>query len=176
MKYLLYIFTFTFLMLSCKKKDTIPCEESESILNVAPCEIEEKSFHLDSVFYGGSSKYPQAKFRLRFYFDSTNLNDFREYAFNQTSPATGKYRVVNQIDTTNSIDNQIAWYKPIGSFYAESLGTEYPEIYIENNQEQLIISYCNITHPEFIFVVNNNSYGSCRGNGPDTNLLIRKQY
>lgn len=175
MKYLIYIFTFTFLILSCKKKDAIPCKVLEQNLNIAPCEIEEKSFHLDSVFYGGSSRYPQAKFRLRFYYDSTNLNDFREYAFNQTIPVTGKYHVVNEIDTTNLFDNQIAWYKPMGSLNIESWGTEYPEIYIENNQEQFIISYCNISQTGFMFVGDNYT-GAYIGNGPDTNLLIRKQY
>lgn len=151
---LLSIFCFT----SCKKEDDI-IEIQEEIYNpnVAPCEIAELNYHLDSVFYGPSNMYPQAKFRVKFVdtLPSWGQGIYSvEFAFNKI-PTTGMYHMMYDIDTNDlTKPNQIAYLRDTIGYYNKSVWTENAEVFVENNGTELIVSYCNISNstamPDFL--------------------------
>jgi hypothetical protein len=142
---LLSIFCFT----SCKKEDEIIEIEQEIYNpNVTSCQIPELNYHLDSVFYGPSNMYPQAKFRVKFVdtLPSWGQGIYTvEFAFNKI-PTTGMYHMVFDIDTNQFLLNQIAYVNDSIGLYYRSTNTNNAEVYIENNDDELIISFCDISN------------------------------
>ncbi|MFT5778067.1 MAG: hypothetical protein ACI837_001015 [Crocinitomicaceae bacterium] len=159
---------------SCKK-DTVPVPitPNEVALNVAPCEIQEKFYTTDSVFYGPDNYFPQAKFRIKFLDTNVTTPNYIGllFAFNKI-PTTGMYRMLPYIDTNFQLPNQIAFVKDSGSFLLRSDASDFDEVYVENNNNEIIISYCNISNniPWF-----NSITQSYYANLPKT-LKIRKEY
>jgi len=161
-------------MLQSCKKDTTPIPEDNTYQpTIAPCEIPETIYDLDSVFYGPSVNFPEAKYRIKFY-DTTAVFDTIdiEFAFNKV-PTSGMYYMVSQIDTNSQVfPNQIAFTRDYGGFKFNSVLTGYAEVYIEVNENEIIISYCNISCSDVQFDTATLSYN---GNSP-ANYKVRKQY
>jgi|GEM_PF-2704800 len=164
-------------VLSCKKESDFPLKEYQPKYqpNVAPCEIAETVYEVDSVFYGPDSYFPQAKFRIRFRYpvDTSFTYDNIEFAFNQL-PVTGMYHLVTDIDSNAQNLNQIASIINVGSYNIRSCGplSEFPNVYVENNDDELIISYCNIPDVGYWFDSNTLSYIK----NYFLTLKVRKQY
>ena len=144
---LILIFVF-----ACKKKTETVCTEIP--LNTAPCNISYQIFDKDSAVCAPSQTFPQAKYRH--IFSKSSGERIVEFAFNK-APITGKYYFVTLLDST-STQNQIASIRDSGSFFSRSAPTETAEVYIENNINQLIISYCNISNSNSYFEPQLNSY------------------
>jgi hypothetical protein len=163
----------TLLAISCKKDS--PPTEPVILQVIAPCPINETQFDIDSVYFGPSIQFPEAKYRVRFIDTAANGTEsyYIEYAFNKI-PTSGKYNFVLNIDTNNLNNlNQIAFVRDSGSFVWRSGYTENNDIYIENNNQELIISYCTLSDTSIFFdPINCMCY---TGNRP-SKFKIRKQY
>jgi len=161
-------------MLQSCKKDITPIPEDNTYKpTIAPCEIPETIYDLDSVFYGPSVNFPEAKYRLKFY-DTTGVIDMVEieFAFNKV-PTTGMYHMVREIDTNSQVSsNQIAFVRDYGGFWSRSEITASPEVYIEVNANELVISYCNISNSTSVFEPSTLCY---YGNSP-ANYKARKHF
>jgi hypothetical protein len=159
-------------LIACKKEEPLP-NEVVSVQNTAPCTLLEKVFPTDSLFYGNSTYYPEAKFSVKFIDTiATTALDFIEFGFNHT-PTTGMYYMVNEIDTNSQVlSNQISFKMESGGMLYQAFGTNDPIIYVENNTNELIISYCNIPNQIFTLDPPSNSY---IGNG-EGNLLYKIIY
>jgi hypothetical protein len=148
----LTILLATIVVVACKKDPPYP-EPTPIDPYLAPCEINEKTYHLDSVYYGPSARQLEAKYRVRF-IDTTNtggVSKFIEYAFNKV-PVSGKYTWVDKIDTDNvNLPNQIAFYLDSGSFIWRSNFSEGNYVYIKNTSHEMIISYCNVSDTSIMF-------------------------
>ena len=148
----LTILLATIVVVACKKDPPYP-EPAPIDPYLAPCEINEKTYHLDSVYYGPSARHLEAKCRVRF-IDTTNtggVSKFIEYAFNKV-PVSGKYTWVDKIDTDNiNLPNQIAFYKQHGSFSIRSKFLEGNNVYIKKSSQELMISYCTVSDTSFYF-------------------------
>ena len=144
------LFLSLFCFSSCKKEDEIIVIEEEMYnSNVAPCEIDELNYHLDSVFYGPSNYFLEAKYRVKFvdtlpYWGHGIYSV--EFAFNKI-PTTGMYHMMYDIDTNDlTKPNQIAYLRDTIGYYNKSVWTENAEVFVENNGIELIVSYCNISN------------------------------
>jgi hypothetical protein len=164
---LLSIFCFT----SCKKEDEIIEIEQEIYNpNVAPCEIAELNYQI--VFYGPSNFFPQAKFRVKFYDTTWICNYTVEFGFNKI-PTTGMYYMMYELDTSNlTLPNQISYIRDTVCAWNVSSFTQTAEVYIENNNDELIISYCNISNSDYYFDNNCN----CSGGNMMKNVKAIKKY
>jgi hypothetical protein len=158
-------------LVSCKKKEAhiIP-PVAKSTSNIAPCSLYCTSYASYSVDSSGNVNFPQAKYIVKFV-NTSGANSFgsAEFAFNKI-PESGMYYMVTAIDTMDQLKlNQMATYADSGSFAKRSAPTSLPVIYIENNQNEFIISYCSISNNSFIF----DPYLNCWvGNSP-TSLRIQ---
>lgn len=146
------LFLSLFCFTSCKKDDEIiEIEEEIYNPNVAPCEIAELNYHLDSVFYGPSNFFPQAKFRVKFvdtlpYPLGVQEIYSVEFAFNKV-PTTGMYHMMYKIDTNDvNFPNQISYLRDSIGMHYYSNYSQTAEVFVENNDNELIISYCNISN------------------------------
>lgn len=153
---------------SCKKEDPVP-EPAGYQPNVAPCEIEELVYPVDSIFYGPGEHFSEARFRVKFA-DPGDPGHNLEFAFNRI-PVTGMYHMVTYIDTNSlELSNQVASYTDSGSYSIRSAQTEDAVVYIENNSDELIISFCNMNN-QFVFNPQILSYI-----GNPSERKVRKQY
>ncbi len=136
-----------FILVSVVSILLIGCDKSELIVkayipNVAPCPIVEEVVEIDSIVYGPSANFPQATMTITF------VNTDLEVAFNKI-PATGMYYMVPNMIGSYTFDNQMATVQDSGSFRVFSCVTDYPEVYIENYNNELIISYCDLSNSGF---------------------------
>lgn len=175
------LFLSLFCFSSCKKEENV-IETDEDVTvpynpNVAPCEIAELNYHLDSVFYGPSAFFPQAKFRVKFvdtlpYPLGVQEIYSVEFGFNKI-PTTGMYHMMYEIDTNDlNFPNQIAYVRDTIGYYNVSTYTQAAEVYVENNENEIIISYCNISNHIAQFDSQWNGY---RGNMM-RNVKARRKY
>ena len=135
-KLLLPLSLFVLVLLGCKKEDEIPGDPYAA--NIAPCELTEEQFVIDEIIYGPSVRFPNATMRITF------ENSTLEYAFNKV-PETGMYHMVTQMDITPPfVENQMSTIVDSGSYALRSALTDFPVVYIENYNNELIISYCDI--------------------------------
>jgi len=174
MKFLIIILALT-CFISCKKDEVTVCEEPVYSPNVAPCEIAELNYNLDSVFYGPSDRFPEAKFRVKFidtipFWGQTMYSV--EFAFNKI-PTTGMYHMMYDIDTNilDIIPNQMAYVRDSG-FINVSTYTQAAEVYIENNENELIISYCNISN----YMASMDFQCNCNLGNMMRNVKVRRQH
>lgn len=170
MNYKFFISLFLLVAVSCKK------ETPEQVVPVviAPCSINEAVFDIDSVYYGPSLTQPEAKYRVKFMDTSINgsVSHYIEYGFNKI-PTSGKYNFLDKIDTNNvNIVNQIAFVRDSGSYLWRSNFAEYAEVYFEKNNQELIISYCNLADTNVYFNIIDQCYN---GNKP-ISFKVRKQF
>ena len=141
MKHLLLI-PILISLFACEKEKV----QSQASVFSAPCIITEKSHQLDSVFYEGDEYDPQAKYRVRFYdtLNTTSNIGYYEFGFNQI-PKSGKYHLVTIIDTTDlSKPNQMYFKWKYGSFHIRPANSEYPDVYVNKTDQELLISFCEI--------------------------------
>lgn len=132
---------------SCKKDDpVVVVVVPEPVIepNIAPCVINETVYPIDSVFYNSDFYFPEAKFRLEY--TDTNGGSvsptFIEFAFDKI-PTTGMYRLVHQIDTS-APPNQMAYVIDAGGFEYRSTWNLAEDVYIENSNSEIIISFCDL--------------------------------
>lgn len=155
----------------CKKDKTDPIPPVHTDL-IAPCALNDTVFGMDSVFYGTSLTIPNAAFSVKF-MDTTNSTTsptFIEFAFNKV-PTTGMYYLV-PLDYLGELEleNQISYKEYFGSYWTSPKGTydNYGNntdiIYVENNENELIISYCDLIDYTYIFDPNTITYiGNIQG-------------
>lgn len=127
-------------LFGCKKEDEIPVDPY--VLNIAPCSVPEEQFVIDSIIYGPTVKFPHASLTITF------VNTNREFAFNKV-PVTGMYHMVPNLVGSYAFENQIATVIDSGSYLAFSYVTDFPEVHIENYNNELIISYCDLSNSGF---------------------------
>lgn len=127
-------------LLGCKKEECDPIPSYEP--NVAPCEIQEELFVIDSITYGGTSRFPQAHMVISF------TNTTEQLAFNKI-PETGMYHLVPNAIGDYTFENQMATVSDSGSFLVFSYVTEDAEVFVENYNNELIISYCDLSNSGF---------------------------
>jgi hypothetical protein len=85
----LTILLATIVVVACKKDPPYP-EPTPIDPYLAPCTINETTYHLDSVYYGPSINHLEAKYRVLF-IDTTSaggVSTYIEYAFNKI-PTSG---------------------------------------------------------------------------------------
>lgn len=156
---------------ACKKEEPVVAPPVV-VQNIAPCTLNDTIYQIDSVFYGNSSVFPAAPFSVKF-IDTTNGSmypEFKEFAFNKI-PTSGMYAMVPpaNLGDPGAGENQITFKAEQGNFQFQASGTfdnfgNYDDIiYVENNQNELIISYCDIGYPGFSLDPVTNVYV---GNGP----------
>ena len=156
-------------LFSCKKK-SIKDQNPAHVDLIAPCELEEMQYDIDSVFYGKSKLFPNAPFSVKLI--DTTLTSERgvlEFAFNKV-PTTGIYYLVKPTDLgVANFNNQISFIEDFGAYLIKAIGSIDSNsglitntIYVENNQKELIISFCEMSGPP-PQLVSSNEYIS---NGP----------
>lgn len=142
--------------------------------NIAPCTLTDTIYPNDSVFYGNSSFFPTATFSVNFE-DTVGFGgypNFIEFAFNKI-PTTGMYYLVSPSYLGSpGLENQITYYAEFNGMGLQAAGTNDSTIYIENNQNEIIISFCDFPNQGFSFDPTCNCYV---GNGSG-NLKYRKEY
>jgi hypothetical protein len=159
-------------VLSACKKDQPVVAPPMAVLNIAPCTLNDTIYQMDSVFHGNSTVFPNAPFSVKF-IDTTNGSmypEFKEFAFNKI-PTSGMYSLVppSVLGNPAAGENQITYLAEQGNFQFLAYGTydnfgSYDDvIYVENNQNELIISYCEMIAFGFTFEPSCNCYV---GNGP----------
>lgn len=151
-----------FCLFCCKKDKTDPIPPAHVDL-IAPCALNDTVFGMDSVFYGTSLTIPDATFSVKF-MDTTNSTtnpNFIEFAFNKI-PTTGMYCLVPlQYLGVSEHENQISYKEYFGAYWTSPEGTydDYGNyidiIYVENNKNELIISYCEL--PDYGYTFDNNT-------------------
>jgi hypothetical protein len=150
------------LLFSCKKEESVPAPEVY-VPTVAPCEITPQPYDSVAVYYNASMYHPEAKYRIVLSTTNAPFAHPVEFAFNKV-PVSGMYYMVDEIDTNNlEIANQLAFAQDSGSFTWESVFSEWPEVYVEKTDQELIISYCTMTNTGIVF---DNSTLTYRGNKP----------
>jgi hypothetical protein len=171
MRILISIFAVlsTILFLSCEKDNAnLNATACAPSLFVAPCSIPEKVFPANSRHFNGSTYDPQAKYRIDLA-DTSNLNAIYEISFNKI-PTTGLYKMVTFIDTTNaSLPNQISMVQDSGSFLFRSDWSVSEDVYVDNANNKITISYCNISDEVVVF---NTTYNCYIGIKPKTEKLV----
>ena len=172
MKQFLFI-SILIALFSCKK-DTVKDQITPPAPHVdliAPCALNDSVFDIDSVYHGTSVLFPTAPFSVKFKDTTNGPNNqaFLEFAFNKV-PTTGMYYLVKPANLgIVNLENQISFIGGNPSFHIEPSGTydnigAYSDIiYVENNQNELIISYCHM--PDSVYYYN-SSQNSFIGNGP----------
>lgn len=155
---------FVLLILGCKKEDEILVDPYTP--NVSPCSIPEEIFEIDSIIYGPTIRFPHATMTITF------LNTNRQFAFNKI-PETGMYHMVPNLIGSYAFENQIATVADSGSFLAYSYVTDSPEVYIENYNNELIISYCDLSNNGYSYF--DQTINAYIGN-PAGNRKIRMSY
>ncbi|NVK65632.1 MAG: hypothetical protein HWE22_13650 [Flavobacteriales bacterium] len=168
------ILVFLFLAISCKKDETISSltPEVEASPNVAPCAVQESVNSVNLFQQGGSNFFPDAQSHVFF----QNI----EFAFNHAIPPTGMYTLCHRdYPTADSIiENQIMFARDSGSFIHistfsyDDMGFLSSEVYVENNENELIISFCEFEDTSVFFDITNNFFV---GNNLK-NLLYRNPY
>lgn len=151
---------FLFLAISCKKDETISPSTpgAETSPNIAPCNVHELSNSTNQFYQGGSSFFPDAQSHVFF----QNM----EFAFNHAVPPTGMYTLCHRdYPTADSIiENQIMFVRDSGSFVHistfsyDNLGLLSSEVYVENNENELIISFCKFEDTSVFFDITNNFF------------------
>lgn len=124
------IFSFS----ACNKEEVEPIMPMK---NIAPCQLTTKSYHLDSVYYSNSSRFPNAAFRVKF-IDTGTVQESKslEFAFNKI-PETGMYYLVHAPDLGNPLyDNQVAFEGLENGVAYLSEGTDFDSarVHIEHNE------------------------------------------
>jgi hypothetical protein len=160
-------------IVSCKK-DSVTTPPISASPVIAPCTIGESFYGLDSVYYNSNAYQQEAKFRVRFVdtLNSGQTGGELEFFFNKI-PTSGIYQMVAYIDTNNlNIPNQIAYIADSGSFMVRSQVAELSKIYVENNANEIIISWCSLPDTTFYF---DSATSSFVGNSP-SKRKIRKSY
>ena len=164
LKGMLLLSIFVLVLLGCKKEDEVQVDPY--VANIAPCTVSEEHYVIDEIIYGPSAKFPNATMRITF------ENSTLEYAFNKV-PETGMYHMVPDLVGSYTFENQIAMVQDSGSFLVYSYVTDYPEVHIDNYNNQLIISYCDLSNSGFYnFDASINAYV---GN-PSGNRRVRMSY
>lgn len=167
MRFRNYLLLFPLVALSligCKKDEPAPVAIYEP--NIAPCAVSEEVLEIADIIYGPSSKFPYAYMTIIFH------NTSQQFAFNKL-PATGMYRMVPNLVGSYGFDNEIATVKDSGSFQVYSGISDYEEVYIENYNNELIISYCDLSNGgEYTFDPSINCYIG----HPSTNRKVRMSY
>lgn len=170
------------LSLFCCKKDKTnpipPIPPAHTDL-IAHCALYDTIFGMDSVFYGTSVTIPNAAFSVKF-IDTTNSTTsppFIEFAFNKV-PTTGKYCLVPLEYLGVAVpENQISYKEFVGAYWKSPAGTyntygDYADIiYVENNENELIISYCELSNYGYKFV---DSTSTFIGNNPGFMKFTKK--
>lgn len=133
---------------------------------IAPCALNDTVFGMDSVFYGTSLTIPNAPFSVKFMDTtySTTTPPFIEFAFNKV-PTTGMYYLV-PLDYLGvvELENQISYKEFFGAYWSSPIGTydNYGNftdiIYVENNKNELIISYCELPDYGYTFDSSTSTY------------------
>lgn len=162
--------SFSFLVLvsimiaACKKEENeepVTNDPPATPLNIAPCELNEEYFSNDSVStYSSFNFYPEASYCVTFY-DTTNAlqpDNRLEFAF-LNYPETGTYYLVYSFDTDpNAHPNQIAHARQLGSDMYRSISWYDSIIYVEKNDQELIISYCAMPYEMYQYNPNTDCY------------------
>jgi hypothetical protein len=149
-----YYLILALVLLSCKKEEKQVVYKDKYEDNVAPCNFSNLNYQIDSVFYGASQKFPNAVYRIKFidtsYQNPYNTPNSIEFAFNKV-PTTGVYYSEKDLNPSLPID-QVAFKHSLGAYGIMSMPTEPHSIYVENNSDRLIISFCNqsvrVTDPD----------------------------
>jgi hypothetical protein len=142
-----FIFTIalvTTILFGCKKEE-ITTEPPIIEANIAPCTLTEMSFPIDSIYSGNSTNIPDAGYSVKFV-DTTPgaAIPFIEFGF-KTTPTTGNYYLVSDLDMSpQGLENQITYIRESNNFIYKPAGTNDSTIYVEKNQNELIISYCDL--------------------------------
>ena len=148
---LLLIFNgFLMLLVSfgCKKNQiNNPSIVLTNQMNVAPCELDEKSSFSDTIYYGNSILIPEAAFSITLKDTTPGEYETIEFGF-KTIPTTGNYYLVKDLSSSpQQPENQITYWKQYSGFSWKPAGTQDSIIYVENNENELIISYCGLPNP-----------------------------
>ena len=163
-KLLVLISLATIVLIGCDKDEHVPIELYEA--NIAPCEVTEEILEIENIIYGPTAKFPHATLTITF------VNTSLQYSFNKV-PTTGMYYMVPNLVGSYNWDNQMATVRDSGSFLAYSYVTDYPEVHIDNYNNELIISYCDLSNSGFYnFDPTINAYS---GN-PTGNRKVRMSY
>lgn len=174
MKLSIFYFVILLVILSCAK-DKVPGPAVDEIQTyIAPCDLPETFFQLDSVKTYGDQWHPEARYRIKFTDTSANGDEYHpmEFYFNHY-PNSGMYTLVYQIDTNNQYyPNQIAYIRQEGAYGRRCYGQENANIYVQHDSNELVISWCTLSDT-FTYFDNNTLFYV--GNKP-TKFKVRKTY
>lgn len=151
----LILFGFIVLLYSCKEETVIP--DTTPPLFIAPCELTEFEYDLDSVFYDMTT-YPFAAFAVRLY-DTAGANEgYTQLSFNKY-PETGAYCFVQNFDNSNTTcPNQMNHMSVFQYDIFTSMDASYPQIFVESNDSVLIVSYCKLNYNSYYYSTSNHWY------------------
>lgn len=145
---------------SCKKDDPVSNIENEVEYspNTAPCNVQEYLNEVSQFSQGGSPFFPNAQSHVYF-------SDI-QFAFNHANPPTGMYTLCHKDNeiADSVIENQIMFARSNGSFMHlstlshDSQGLISSPVYVENNESELIISFCQFADTSIFFDINTNTY------------------